>query len=133
LIVRWSSDEIDGVISGSTKFDTALRKATENRQAASSREARLQRLQDDAPDLARQVPETLALDEAEAAWRERSRLQRSAIEAGKESVSQIARLPSLVAAISRARSFERFALDAQMIADAEQALAELRQMLVEEE
>lgn len=132
-INRWASDQVDGVIAGSPTFNAALKIAEENRQAASSRDARLKRLQDGAPDLARQVIEqTLTLDEAEAAWRERQRAVRSAVDAGRDALVQIDRLPSLVAAVLRASSLERIAIEPQSVANAERALDDLRKMLIDQ-
>lgn len=133
-IVRWAGDEAENVIGGAIKFDAALKKAADNRQAASSTEARLQRLRDGAPELAQQVPETLTLDEAEAAWNERQRQQRGIVEAGRRALSEITAIRSTVLNIRMALDLgEPLLLDPDDVAVAIDAAMQLRQMLNDQE
>jgi hypothetical protein len=133
-INRWASDEVDNVIVGATKFDAALRKATVNRQAASSLEARLSRLQEGAADLARQVAEeTLTLDEAEAAWRERQKREQIIRETGSRSLAEIGAIRTTAINIQMARALgERLHIDPEALAAAESGIALLRKMMEED-
>lgn len=102
VIHKHAPDLADAVISGAVRFAAALSTAESNRARASSFEARFERLQEDAPDLARQVTEeTLTLDEAEGALAERQKRIRDTRTASIAAMSRLRSIPSdIVTAIS---------------------------------
>lgn len=102
VIKHHAPDLADAVISGAVRFAAALSTAEGNRARASSFEARFERLQEDAPDLARQVTEeTLTLDEAEGALAERQKRIRDTRTASIAAMSRLRSIPSdIVTAIS---------------------------------
>jgi ParB-like chromosome segregation protein Spo0J len=135
LIKRYAGDQVDGVITGATRFNTALRQAEENRSASSATNARLERMEAAAPDLARQVrEETLSLGEAEAALNERQRREREIKEAGRRAVAEITSIQSTVIKIQMARDLkERIHIDRESVAIAAEAVALLQGMLLEQD
>lgn len=101
-IIRYAGDRAEGVLSGAIKFSAALKVADENRVSASATDARLTRLDTEAPDLARQVrEETLSLEEAEAALAARKKAIAEHIAFAEQAVNAIRRTPAHAAAIIR--------------------------------
>jgi hypothetical protein len=101
--LRHSRDLAEGVIKGSISLDEALAKVEEQKQQASSAEARLERLRAAAPDLAARVAdENLSVDEALAILRQREEDERRMKADGRaaaESIFGAAQLAAIHAAI----------------------------------
>jgi hypothetical protein len=73
LIIEWAPDLVDAVLAGGSIISEAVKEAQKRQAAASTEEAKLERLGNDAQDLADLVVEgRMTLDEAIAAERERA-------------------------------------------------------------
>lgn len=85
IIVEFAKDQIDLVIAGGVAFETAYNKAQERKKAAATDEAKIERLRNNAPDLADQVAEEkLTLAEAIGALNAREVEEKKRAEAKRQ-------------------------------------------------
>lgn len=90
LVLDYALDLADEVLAGTTPFSKAVEEARARKQAASSSEAQMARLRDEAPDLADQVAdERLSLSEAAAALKQREDDRAGAIRRDRERLCRL--------------------------------------------
>jgi ParB-like nuclease domain len=104
-IFRYSRPTAEAVLSGTTPLYEALETARQWEVQTSSKEARLARLREYAPDLFARVEDEkdkLTLDEGQALMREREKRDREVLEAGKNRVERLSDVFISVVCISQA-------------------------------
>jgi hypothetical protein len=57
IVLKWAADQVDSVISGAITLNDAYKEAQDRKRAVESEECKMQRLRQDAPDLAALVGE----------------------------------------------------------------------------
>lgn len=134
-IVAWAPEQAGGVASGTIKLAEALKVATEAKQRAVSREARIANLREADPELARKVVEDeLTLEGAEAESRQRQAEASARRDDGKNAAERVRRLPSDVITIATAISAGAVGLVTEdLLSSVREAADRLSELLLQSE